>query len=116
MRALVALFVLSVSAAHAAPMSTSDVDYQIELDKRCIASSDAQIRHQREVGDESGVVDRRALYVAGENKVQCREHIAMLMACRKTHSCEAPAPMAGMVPVPGRPGAYVLAPSPSGMP
>ena len=55
-----------------------------------MAHSDAIIKQQREVGRETGVVDRNALYWAGMNKVHCRDRLTELQKCKKAGT---PCPM-----------------------
>lgn len=79
-----ALMLLIPAAAFAGPatLSPAEVDGRVALNAQCVRQADAQIATQHEIGEASGMVDRRALYIAGMNKVQCKHENARLAACR----------------------------------
>jgi hypothetical protein len=100
MRDLIALLLAGAGAtaswAGDAPAST--VDQQIAEQRACIARSDAMIKRQHEIGREAGVVDKNALYVAGADKVHCRQRLAALQACKKKGGTCAADPYAPTLP------------------
>lgn len=83
MRALIVSLMGAVCATAWAGDAAPSVDHQIAEQRECIARSDATIKRERAIGREAGVVDKRALYVAGADKVHCRERLAALQACKK---------------------------------
>lgn len=111
---LLACLVPAAFAASGPRFTTAEISRQIELDHACIRQADAQIATQREIGEASGFVDRRALYVAGANKVQCRRHIEALLTCSQVDECQGLTPLSAPVgthAVPGRPNTFALDPS-----
>lgn len=84
MRHLIAvLLAVASSSTWSADAPAPTVDQQISEQHECIARADAMIRRQHEIGREAGVVDKNALYVAGADKVHCRERLTALQACKK---------------------------------
>jgi hypothetical protein len=92
MRNLIALLLVASSAtvSRAGDAPAPPIDQQIAEQRACIARSDATIRRERAIAKESGATDARALYVAGADKVHCRDRLAELLACKKKGpSCSA---------------------------
>lgn len=63
------------------------ISARIEQAKACTRESDASIRCQREIGRQVGVIDQRALYLAGADKVSCQHQLAAFQRCQKTGKC-----------------------------
>lgn len=63
-------------AANAPQRSREDT---IRYYRACIADTDREIARQREIGRETGVVDKVALYQAGSLKVSCKHQLEIFM-------------------------------------